>query len=167
MKNWVLFLSPSYKSQETFTCLFFAPLWADVACILQQPVSSSNIPYKFVWMNSMTHLLLGKFHQWSKWHSARTAWWTFSTLFVSSACGREATTQWVFNRHFTSFEMTKPLVHLRCTCGFILKSFLKHCDCFGCSFSQKEIKFHTQTHTCFIKTAISVFKKISKHTCKC
>jgi len=116
-------------------------------------------------MNSMIHLVFQKFHQWSKWHSARTAWWTFSTFFVSSSCGRGATTQWVFNKHFTSFEMTKPLVHTCCTDGFILKSFLKHCSCFSYSFSQTETKFHTHTR-CSLRRGISIFKKITKHTCE-
>ena len=42
--------------------------------------------------------------------SARRAWQTFPTFFVSSARGRAAATQLVFNRHFTSFEMIQPLV---------------------------------------------------------
>jgi len=36
----------------------------------------------------------------------------FFNILVSSACGRAATTQLVFNIHFTSFETIKPLVHL-------------------------------------------------------
>ena len=79
--------------------------------------------------------------------SAKTAWWTFFNIFVSSARGRAATTQLVFNTHFPSFEAIKPLVLSCFTHGFILKSFLEHCDSFNCSFSQKETKFHTQTHT--------------------
>jgi len=86
-------------------------------------------------MNSMTHRLFRKFRQW----------------FSDDLQGQPGK---LFN-HFTSFEMIKPHVHLCFTHGFILKSFLEHCGSFSCSFSQKKQNF---THTCSLRSAISIFK---------
>ena len=122
------------------------PLWADVARILQEPIlqepiSSSHLPLKCIAIN-LRHICYFRNFVNGPTTICKNSLANILNIFITSAHGTMATMQLVFNKHFSSLETIKPLIHSCFIHGFTLKSFLEYCDSFSCSFSQKETKFH-------------------------
>lgn len=106
------------------------------ARILQQPVSSSNLPLK-------THLLFQKFCQGSD-NILQGQLGKLFQQFRHFCLWKGGHNGIDLQQTFHLFETIIPLIHLCFTHGIILKSFLQHCDCF--SFSHFTWKRNCHTH---------------------
>jgi len=96
---WAL---PANHGKHSHAC-FFAPLWADVAQILQQLILSSNLTIKCVGMTSMTQLLFQKFRNWSNDNLQGQPGKLFQHF--RPFCSWKAATTWlIFNRDLTFLQ---------------------------------------------------------------